>query len=99
MEKTPAATAKRLQSPRHYRALIRLMKGPATVRQLMDAAGCNGVPQIVACLRRKGLLIDVRDCSGFDRDGLTVRYGKYELNPQSIELAEDLINSFSPEGA
>jgi len=98
MKKTPATTAKRLTSPRHYRALQELLKGPCTVRQLIDRTGANGIPQLIVGLRKKGLKIETLDRHGIDRDGRRIWYGEYILLDESRELAEKLINASNFEG-
>lgn len=96
-KKTPATTAKRLHSPRQYRALEELMAGPRTVRQLFNSVGCNGVPQLIAALREKGLQIDTAEHEGRDRDGNHVRFGVYVLADESRPLASLLLNDEAPE--
>ena len=91
MKKTPATTAKRLTSPRHYRALQELLKGPRTIRQLIDKTGANGIPQLIVSLKNKGLRIDTIERTGVDRDGRHDWYGEYILLDESRQLAEKLI--------
>lgn len=98
MKKTPATTTKRLSSPRQYRAVLRLLKGPCTVRELLDTAGGNGAPQLIAGLRRKGLKIVTTECVGHDRDGRPCRYGQYLLQPESRPGAEFLIEMYLAAG-
>ena len=91
----PAPTAKRLNSPRQFRALSELMEGPCTVRQLLAIVGGNGIPQLVAGLRRKGLVIDTTPCPGTDRDNRRCIYGEYSLCPISRPAAERLMQDFN----
>lgn len=95
MKKTPATTAKRLSSPRQYRALRELLSGPRTVRQLFDSVGCNGVPQLVASLRCKGLQIDTKDLTGPDRDDNPTTYCVYVLHKESRRLAFRLLTDYT----
>lgn len=95
MKKTPATTAKRLSSPRQYRALRELMSGPRTVRQLFDSVGCNGVPQLVSSLRDKGLQIHTDERKGEDRDGRPVSYCVYVLHEDSRRLAFRLLANYA----
>lgn len=95
MKKAPATTAKRLHSPRQYRALRELMAGPRTVRQLFDSVGCNGVPQLIASLRRKALQIDTTEHQGQDRDGRPVTYSVYILHEDSQRLAFRLLADYA----
>jgi hypothetical protein len=98
MKKTPAATAKRLESPRQLRALIAIQQQPQTVRGLMDRAGGNGIPQLVDALRKKGLKIDTTWHRGLDRDERFIRYCTYVLSPESAQLADQLIEDFVKRG-
>lgn len=95
MKETPATTAKRLSSPRQYRALRELMSGPRTVRQLFDSTGCNGVPQLVSSLRRKGLQIDTEERTGSDRDDRPTTYCVYVLHEDSRRLAFRLLADYA----
>lgn len=94
MKKTPATTAKRLNSPRQLRALKALRQGPKTVRSLLDQAGGNGIPQLVDTLREKELAIATVWHKGKDRDNRSTRYCTYELSPESAELADHLITTY-----
>lgn len=95
MKKAPATTAKRLNSQRQYRALSELLKGPQTVRQLFDSTGANGVPQLIASLRGKGLKISTSDRQGCDRDGKPVTYCVYILHFESHRYAFKLLADFA----
>lgn len=100
MKKTPAPTAKRLLSPRQYRALRELLTGPRSVRQLFDKVGCNGVPQLIASLKAKGLIIHNVERSGVDRDGRKIHYGLYRIDLQSVNLAAEMVEAYEQhEGA
>lgn len=92
--KTPAPTAQRLSSPRQYRALRELLKGPRTVRELLDVAGGNGAPQLVDALRGKGLEITTTWHRGRDRDQRPVRFGEYALEPSSRDKAARLVEDY-----
>ncbi len=100
MEKeAPAPTAKRLNSPRQFRALSALMKEPRTVRQLWDVAGGTGIPQLIDALRNKGLRIDTIRRAGTDRDSRRCTYGVYTLHPDSRLEAERLLNAYKSQGS
>ena len=98
-KEAPAPTAKRLNSPRQYRALAHLVKESATVRQLWNIAGGTGIPQLVDALRKKGLKIDTIPRDGTDRDNRHCRYGLYTLRPESREAAEQLLNDYRNQGS
>jgi biotin operon repressor len=95
MKKTPATTTKRLSSPRQYRALRELMKGPRSVRELFDSIPCNGVPQLISSLRDKGIQIDKVERKTRDRDGRSVKYCVYVLNAESRRLAFRLFADYA----
>lgn len=95
MKKTPATTTKRLSSPRQYRALLLLMKGPRSVRELFDRIPCNGVPQLIGSLRDKGLQIDTIEFKTRDRDDKSVTYCAYVLHKDCRRLAFRLMADFS----
>lgn len=97
MKKTPAPTAKRLLSPRQYRALRELLTGPRSVRQLFDTVGCNGVPQLIAALKAKGLIIHNVERSGVDRDGRKIHYGVYRIDLRSVNQAADMVEAYERE--
>ena len=89
-------TPKPLQSPRQFRAVRLLVAQRCTVRSLWEHAGGNGIPQLISTLRKRGLLIEKIELEGQDRDGQKVRYCEYELQPESFDLAKQLL---SMEGA
>lgn len=89
-------TPKQLQSPRQYRAVRLLITQRCTVRFLWEHAGGNGIPQLISTLRKRGLRIEKIELEGKDRDGQKVRYCEYELQPESFDLAKQLL---SMEGA
>lgn len=91
MNEAPVAIPRNLPSPRQYRAMRELLLSPCTVRQLQISAGGNGIPQLIASLRAKGLLIKTVFSTGKDRDGRTTRFGTYKLLPESVELAFQLL--------
>lgn len=95
VRKTPAAKAKRLSSPRQYRCLLLLMKGPRSVRELFERVPCNGVPQLIASLRDKGLQIDKDERKARDRDGRPVTYCVYVLHRKSHRLAFRLLADYA----
>lgn len=95
MNKTAADQANRLHSPRQYRALQELMKGPRSVRQLFNSTGANGVPQLIVTLKAKGLQIETCEHIGKDRDGRPTRYAVYVLSEDSRRLALSLLSHYA----
>jgi len=95
MRKTPATTTKRLCSPRQYRTVIELIKGPRTIRELFNSVGANGIPQVIASLRAKGLKIHTQERTGRDRDDRPVTFCVYVLDRESRRLAFRLMADFS----
>ncbi|MHA7809379.1 MAG: hypothetical protein ACX933_06205 [Marinobacter adhaerens] len=71
------------------------MSGPRSVRQLFDSVGCNGVPQLIASLRKKGLQIDSDERNGNDRDGRAATYCAYLLHEDSRHLALRLLADYA----
>ncbi len=92
MSQSNMMTTKPLKSPRQYRALRELLARPCSVRHLMEYAGGNNIPQLISSLRARGLQIEPTPCSGKDRDGRSVRYCEYQLQPQSKHLASKLLS-------
>lgn len=84
-------TPKPLQSPRQYRALRFLVAQRCTVRFLWEHAGGNGIPQLISTLRKRGLRIEKIELEGQDRDGQKVRFCEYELQPEPVDLAKQLL--------
>lgn len=95
MKKTPATTTKRLSSDRQYKCLLLLMKGPRSVRELFDRIPCNGVPQLIASLRDKGLQIDTEERKTRDRKSRPVTFFVYVLNRKSHRLAFRLLADYA----
>jgi hypothetical protein len=93
-KEAPAPTAKRLNSPRQFRALSELMKGPRTIRQLFDIVGGNGMPQVIETLRKKGVVIITTPQTGTDRDQRPCKFGQYILCPTSRLAAEWLLQDY-----
>lgn len=89
----------KLTTPRDYRALLALLAGPRTVRELIDIIGTNGVPQLIDRLRNsKGLTIHTVWQPGEDRDGRLTRFCHYVLDHTSLARARELLDSFEPRG-
>lgn len=85
------STPKPLQSPRQHRAVRLLLAQRCTVRFLWEHAGGNGIPQLISALRKRGLRIERIRLEGKDRDGQKARYCEYELQPESFDLANQLL--------
>ncbi|MBY5961718.1 hypothetical protein [Marinobacter nauticus] len=68
-----------------------LMKGPQSVRDLFNRVCANGVPQLIASLRAKGLQIDTVERKTHDKDGRLVTYCVYVLHRKSHRLAFRLL--------
>lgn len=83
-----------IRSPRQYRALKALKAGKVS-RESMDRVthSSNG-PEIIRQLRNKGVAIVCDQITVTDYDGEPSRPGIYWLQPNSLQLAEELIESF-----
>lgn len=68
-------------NPRHLRAIDALLTHPnGLAREALDrAAGCSNGPELVAELRRRGLVIPCSREVVLDRDGKQVEAGRYRL--------------------
>lgn len=67
-------------TPRQCRALTALYRQPCTVANLRQVVGCNNVPDMIAGLRRYGLLIPCEWVRHTDRDGRKGKHGVYHLS-------------------
>lgn len=66
-------------NPRHLRVLSALLTRPRTREELDIIAGASNSPELIAELRRKGLLIPCQRTPGIDRDGRAIKFGTYWL--------------------
>jgi hypothetical protein len=95
MKKDAGHHAQRLSSPRQSKALLLLIKGPRSVRELFDKIPCNGVPQLIASLRAKGLQIDRDERKTLDLNNRPVTYYcVYVLNHRSHRQAFRLLAEY-----
>ncbi len=67
-------------NPREIRIIRALAAGPRTREELDRVAGASNGPDAIAAMRRRGL--DIPSCRepSFDRDGQTVRRGRYRFS-------------------
>lgn len=66
-------------TPRETRALRALMNRPIMRENLDNIAGCSNGPELVAGLRRKGLVVPCDKVERFDKDGNACYPGQYSL--------------------
>lgn len=82
------STKKILQAnctPREWRAINALSRGPVWREELDRAVGASNSPHIIMCLRRKGLNIWCERVKRLDRDGNVCRPGRYHwLRSQEV---------------
>jgi hypothetical protein len=71
-----------IENPRMVRAIKALLKAPCKREDLDRIAGASNSPELVACLRRRGLRIPCMMVEGVDRDGVKVKYGVYSFDEQ-----------------
>lgn len=64
---------------REKRALNALINNPVMRENLDTIAGCSHSPELVAGLRRKGLLVPCERVEKFDKDGNSCYPGCYSL--------------------
>ena len=67
-------------NPRHLRAICALQVRPQPRKHLDRAAGCSNSPELIAELRRRGLVIPCERIEYIDRDGKLTYPGIYHLN-------------------
>lgn len=69
-------------TPREKRAINALMNG-AVMRETLDfIAGCSNSPELVAGLRRRGLVVPCERVERFDKDGNACYPGQYSFAPE-----------------
>jgi hypothetical protein len=66
-------------NPREHRVLLALLTRPQPREHIDRTAGCSNGPQLIAGLRERGLDLPCTRAVCFDRDGLEVRRGIYNL--------------------
>jgi len=64
---------------RQTRAIKGLLAKPLKREELDRVAGCSNSPDLIACLRRKGLAIPCELVNVTDRDGHDCRSGLYSF--------------------
>lgn len=68
-------------NPRQLRVLAALERNSLPREQLDRVAGSSNGPEVIACLRRRGLELPCYRVPCIDRDGRIVRPGVYALTP------------------
>jgi hypothetical protein len=76
-------------TPREKRALNALMNGAVMRENLDSIAGCSNSPELVAGLRRRGLVVPCERVERFDKDGNACYPGQYSLTPDDRGLVLD----------
>ena len=66
-------------NPRHLRAIHALMTRPQRREHLDSIAGCSNSPELVAELRRRGLVVPCHLVPDLDRDGKPIKRGVYHF--------------------
>lgn len=77
-----------IKTPRQYRVIKALMQSRPTREQLDRIAGASNSPQVILELRRLNWAIQTHREEVKDRDGKTVRRGRFELNPEQYPLSQ-----------
>ena len=78
-------------SPREKRAINALLNRPI-MRETLDAiAGCSNGPELVAGLRRKGLLVPCDRVERFDKDGNACYPGQYSFTAEDKQIVRDWV--------
>jgi len=76
---------------REKRALNALSNNPIMRENLDMVAGCSNAPELVACLRRRGLEVPCFRVERYDKDGRVCYPGRYELTPEDRPLVRELL--------
>lgn len=66
-------------TPRQTRAITGLLARPLKREELDRVAGCSNSPDLIACLRRKGLDVPCERVKVVDRDGHDCEAGRYSF--------------------
>jgi hypothetical protein len=70
------------ENPCRLRFIQALRRGSCTRADIDEVAGASNGPEVIAQLRRLGLEIPCERIQTMDRDGLSVRTGRYRLTDQ-----------------
>ena len=76
---------------REKRALNALINNPVMRENLDTIVGCSNSPELVAGLRRKGLIVPCEKVERFDKDGNSCYPGRYSLMPEDKIIARELL--------
>ena len=76
---------------REKRAVTALLNTPVMRENLDTIAGCSNSPDLVAGLRRKGLIVPCERVERFDKDGNSCYPGRYSFMPDDKILALELL--------
>ena len=74
---------------REKRALNALINNPVMRENLDTIAGCSNSPELVAGLRRKGLIVPCEKVERFDKDGNSCYPGRSSLMPEDKIIARE----------
>ena len=74
---------------REKRALNALINNPVMRENLDTIVGCSNSPELVAGLRRKGLIVPCEKVERFDKDGNSCYPGRYSLMPEDKIIARE----------
>jgi hypothetical protein len=74
---------------REKKALNALNNNPVMRENLDTIAGCSNSPELVAGLRRKGLMVPCERVERFDKDGNSCYPGHYSLMPEDRVIVRE----------
>lgn len=66
-------------NPRHLRVIHALMVRARKREEIDSIAGASNGPELIAELRRRGLLVPCSRVPAIDRDGYPIRHGVYDF--------------------
>ncbi len=86
-----SAIFKGTESPRHLRVLHALGVSPQPREPIDDRAGCSNGSELLADLRRRGLILPCQRTRCIDRDGFIVEREIYLMTVRDKRLIRDWI--------
>lgn len=76
-------------SSREKRVISALSNHPVMRENLDAIAGCSNGPELIACLRRKGLSVPCERIESYDKDGNTCYPGQYSFTQKDKQIARE----------
>jgi hypothetical protein len=94
---TNTATAKQtlvINSDKQYRLVLAVLERAMGTNDLIRIVGANNVPDVVMRLRAKGWIIPATFAPVYNRDGLKVDAGSYQLDHAQHDVAKVALKAY-----